>query len=135
MIFNGYVVDIENEVDAVGFDMDESDYYSTDAALVSQDRTRLEWTEGDEFWAITIDQLFENEEVEFGTGRVDRIYTSWEERRRTQRHDIGEVTAIVIADDDENEYHLLDECWLDVKWTIGPESGRLLFELETQRDQ
>ena len=41
----------------------------------------------------------------------------------------------MIADDDENEYHLLDEFWLDVKWTIGPESGRLLFELERQRDQ
>jgi hypothetical protein len=43
MGFNGDVADIDNEVDAADFDMDDNDYYATDATLVSQDRIRLEW--------------------------------------------------------------------------------------------
>ncbi|MDA7858605.1 hypothetical protein N9B37_00780 [bacterium] len=129
MRYIGYVAKIDDNVDAVDLDFETTDYCETDSAIVSSERIRLEWMEGDEQWAITINQIYENDEGEFGAGLLECTYPSWEGRRNIQKQESGRVNATIIADDDENEFHELDEFWLDVEWTTGLESGRLVFEL------
>lgn len=129
MRYIGYVAEIDDNVDAVDLDFETTDYCETDSAIVSSERIRLEWMEGDEQWAITINQIYENDEGEFGAGLLECTYPSWEGRRNIQKQESGRVNATIIADDDENEFHELDEFWLDVEWTTGLESGRLVFEL------
>lgn len=136
MQFTGYVADIEDDVDAVALDYETIDYYETDAALVSEERIRLEWTEGDMFCAVTIDQIIENEDGEIGSGKIERTFFSRKDRRNVQRRELGRITAMVISNDaeDDIEYYELSEFWLDVKWTTDQESGRFLFELQSQDD-
>ena len=129
MRYTGYVAEIDDDVDALALDFETTDYCETDAAIVSNERIRLEWMEGDELWAITINHIYENDDGEFGTGLLECTYPSWEGRRNIEKRESGRVNAMIIADDHEKRFYELDELWLDVKWTTGLESGRLVFEL------
>ena len=129
MKYSGYVAEIETDADVFSLDFEDTDYCDASAVIVSPDRIRVEWMEGDEFWAVTVDHTFENADGEFGTGIFECSYPSWEGRRNIEKHESGRVTATIIADDDEHEYFGLDQFWVDVKWSTGVESGRLMFEL------
>lgn len=125
----GYVADISDDVDASELDFESTDYCETNVALVSPQRIRLEWMEGEELWAVTINDIHEDSEAEYCSGVLECIYLSWEGRRNIKKRETGRVSAILIVDDDEKALHVLDEFWIDVNWTTGPESGRFLFEL------
>ena len=129
MRYTGYVADIDDDVDAFDLDFDSTDYQDTEAALVFKDRIRLEWREGDEFWAVTINHIYENDDGEFGTGTLECNYFAWEGGRNIERRESGRVAATFIAEDDECPVHDLKAFWIDARWTTASESGRLMFEL------
>ena len=129
MKYSGYVAEIETDADVFSLDFEDTDYCDASAAIVSPDRIRVEWMEGDEFWAVTIDHTFENADGEFGTGTLECSYPTWEGRRNIEKRESGRVTVTIVADDDENKYYDLDQFWIDVKWSAGGDSGRLLLEL------
>jgi len=130
MQYTGYVAEINDDADAYELDFESTDYCETDAALASAERIRLEWMEGDEFWAVTINHFFETDDGRCGTGTLECNFPSWEGRRSIQKRETGRVDAVFISNDVENDVHELRGFWIDVRWTTGLESGRLLFELE-----
>ena len=85
MRYIGYVSDIDDDVDACELDFDTTEYQAASAALVSEDRLRIEWMEGDEFWAVTINHIYENADGEFGTGMLECNYPSWEGSRKNRK--------------------------------------------------
>ena len=129
MLYSGYVAEIDDDAVASDLDFDATDYQDTDAAIVAGDRIRLEWMEDDVFWAVTINHTYENDDGEFGTGTLECNYPSWEGRRNIERRESGRVTATFIANEQNKLLHELQEFWIDVRWTTGVDSGRLMFEL------
>lgn len=125
MRYTGYVADIDKEADAWSLDFEQTDYQEAEAALVAQDRIRIEWLEGDELYAVTI----YNKDGEYGHGQIECTYPSWEGRRSIVKRECGQLTATIIADDAVPPLHKLEEFWIDVEWIMGGQSGRLLFEL------
>jgi hypothetical protein len=129
MRYDGYVADIEIGLDAVEIDFEETDYQSVDVALFVNGRIRLEWMEGDESYAVTINNIDYEEIRPSGDGLFECSYPSWEGRRNIVRREVGQLDATVLAFDFEHPISEQDVFWIDVEWKTADDSGRLLFEL------
>lgn len=132
MRYTGYVADIELDDDAIELDFEATDYQMADIALVSEDRIRIEWMEGDDSYAVTINGPYEDNHAEHANGKFECSYPSWEGRRNVVQHEAGIITALFIADDVENSIYELERFWIDVAWKTSRDSGRLLFKLERE---
>ena len=130
MRYLGFVADIEIDDDPSELDFEETDYQEVDIALISEDRIRIEWMEGDDSFAVTIFGPHDGDGAEFADGKFECSYGSWEGRRNTVQSENGTVTANYIADDENAPLTTLELFWIDVNWKTHYTSGRLLFEIQ-----
>ena len=129
MQYTGYVADIDDGIDGFALDFDETDYFDVETALVAQDRIRIEWMQGEELWALTITKIYGNENGTFGTGLFECSYTTRERGRYQAKRESGKMTATFYLENTELPPHKNKLFWIDVRWKMAGDLGRMMFEL------